>query len=438
MLEEGIGNKNEDLKDNSVKNASNFKKDSGRDKRNDLDEKTETFEKIKGKGDKLVLYVVIGVGTLLIFTGFIYAVSSLNYWKDKDSLSPLADGDGLKTSIQKENNNVSGGDYGEIPSPINGSYTPKDSESVWTKRRPLGIMINNHTEARPQKCLQNADIVYEAVAEGGITRFLAIFLTKDCDIVGPIRSARVYYEDWLAEYQGIYAHWGAAYQDPNDPNVTFPEADAYLKINELNLPDLDQMWVGDSAYWREDRPGKALEHTGYASTSKLWDSYVNKYPEADWRIVMPFDSWSFKDDISESERASSAVLEFNFWDLMPGYNVKWEYNKQTNTYKRYQGGEPIKDEDSGAEAQAKTIIMQFTQESRVGDLKNHLLYQTLGSGDAKIYMDGKETTAKWSKSSSRSRTKYLDASGSPVKLNRGQIWVEIVPTGNTISYQSSN
>jgi hypothetical protein len=395
---------------------------------------TQEKKQIQPPKDKFVFVGVIVVGVLLIFSGMIYALSSVNYWRGKESVSVLTTASSSKPKTQEDRIR---NDLGDTPSWINGSFTSPASEGIWKNRSPLGVMINNHVDARPQSCLNNADIVYEAVAEGGITRFLAIFHTKDCEKLGPVRSARVYFEDWLAEYNGIYAHWGAAYQDKNDPSVTYPEADAYLKVNELNMPDLDQMWVGDLAYWREDRPGKATEHTGYTATGKLWEAFKIKYPENDWRIVLPFDSWKFKNDIEVAKRPQKGVLDFNFWDSITGYNVRWEYIPESNSYRRYQSNEVIKDADTGNEIEAKNVIVQFQKETSVGDKKNHLLYQTLGTGEAQIYCDGQKINAVWSKQSPRSRTKYFDLAGNPVELVRGQIWVEIVPSGNTVSYQTS-
>jgi len=401
-----------------------------------VSEISQTLQGPKEPRDKFVFIGVLVLGILFVFSGLVYALSSFGYWRGKEPVSATTSTIG-SVSKSKEAGNITGNNLGDTPSWINGSYTTKEEEAIWKNRRPLGIMINNHTEARPQSCLYNADIVYEAVAEGGITRFLAVYQTKDCEKVGPVRSARVYYEDWNAEYNGIYAHWGAAYQDKNDPSVTFPEADAYLKVNELNMPDLDQMWLGDLAYWRLDRPGKATEHTGYTSTKRLWDAYTIKYPENDWRIVQPFDSWKFKDDAESSKRPQKGALEFDFWETTPGYNVKWEYDSATNDYKRYQGGEMVKDADTGKEIRAKNVIVQFQKESSVGDKKNHLMYQTLGTGEAQIFRDGQKITAVWSKQSPRSRTKYYDSAGNPVEFARGQMWVEIVPSGNTVSYQTN-
>jgi len=87
--------------------------------------------------------------------------------------------------------------------PINGGMFTKIESDIWEERRPIALIIENHADARPQSGLSKADVVYEAVAEGGITRFLSIFYCGAAaeDVkVAPVRSARVYFIDWAAEY----------------------------------------------------------------------------------------------------------------------------------------------------------------------------------------------------------------------------------------------
>src|SRR3989339_1542901 len=95
--------------------------------------------------------------------------------------------------------------------PLNGEMLSKTEKKIWEGQRPLGIMVENHKEARPQSGLSSADVIYEVVAEGGITRFMAIFYCNLSDVqVGPVRSARTYFLDWLGEYDALYAHVGGA------------------------------------------------------------------------------------------------------------------------------------------------------------------------------------------------------------------------------------
>src|SRR5436190_597458 len=86
------------------------------------------------------------------------------------------------------------------PCPLNGILYSKQQRDWWEKHRPLGVMIENHEESRPQSGLSFADVVYEAVAEGGITRFMAVYYCQDAPVVGAVRSARTYFLDFISEY----------------------------------------------------------------------------------------------------------------------------------------------------------------------------------------------------------------------------------------------
>ena len=185
----------------------------------------------------------------------------------------------------------------------------------WEKRRPLGVMIENSSAARPQSGLSSADVVYEAVAEGGITRFMAVFLCQDTDPIGPVRSARTYYLDWISEYGAspLYAHVGGA----NTPGP----ADALGQIERYGwgaYNDLNQFSVGFPTFWRDyDRLGAntATEHTVYTSTQKAWAFAAAKRQltnvETDDRTgkTIPWDQnfvkWTFKDDAPVADRPAA-------------------------------------------------------------------------------------------------------------------------------------
>ena len=134
------------------------------------------------------------------------------------------------------------------PCPLNGVLYPKPMRDIWEKRRPLGIMIENSKAARPQSGIGQADVVYEAVAEGGITRFMAVYYCQDSETVGPVRSARTYFLDWISEYGSspLYAHVGGA-------NTSGP-ADALGQIEQYGwggFNDLNQFSIGFPAFWRD-------------------------------------------------------------------------------------------------------------------------------------------------------------------------------------------
>ena len=333
------------------------------------------------------------------------------------------------------------------PSPLNGVLYSKEQMSYLLKRRPLGVMIENHVEARPQSGLSGADIVYEAVAEGGITRFLAIFWgVFDDFIVGPVRSARTYYLDWISEYDGLYAHVGGAHCDikTGEGCQNGAPADALGQIGRYGIKSLNQFYIGFPTYWRDyERLGRkvATEHTVYSTPDKLWQKAKERGWEAvdkegeDWQE--DFTPWQFKDDAPLLKRAESQAVEFVFWEGHDDYRVRWEYDKQQNSYKRFNGGQPHKDLNNEQQLAAKNVVIQFVTERQANDGypgNLHLLYGTIGQGRAVIFQDGKKIEGKWVKKDRKSRTVFYNAAGKEIEFNRGQIWIEILPVGTILKH----
>lgn len=325
--------------------------------------------------------------------------------------------------------------------PINGAKYSKQQRVWWEKHRPLGIMIENHEEARPQSGLSFADVVYEVVAEGGITRFLAIFYCQDAGQVGPVRSARTYFMDFLSEYgdSPLYAHVGGA----NQPGP----ADALSQINDYGwggYNDMNQFAIGFPVFWRDyDRLGHtvATEHTMYSTTDKLW-----QYAETNRSLKDKgkdgthwsegFTPYEFKDDAKEADRGTSQSIHLEFWERDANYFVDWTFDPKTNIYKRANGGAPHLDKNTDKQLEAKNIVVLSMIESSANDgyaNNQHLLYRTKGSGKATIFMNGKKINGTWSKKDRTAKTIIKDSNGDPVEFNRGLIWFEILPTDGVIT-----
>ena len=325
--------------------------------------------------------------------------------------------------------------------PINGEYLTKTQKEKWDKRRPLGVMIENHKEARPQSGLTSADVVYEAVAEGGITRFLALFYCKDAPYIGPVRSARIYFIKLLQEYGDypLYAHVGGA----NTPGP----ADALGEIRDLgwgSYNDLNQFSVPFPYFWRdyERLPGRVTEHTVYSSIAKLWQYAASKREltnvDKDGKAWdKNFTSLKFKDDADKSKRGTTNKISFKFWDSFGAdYSVVWNYDAEANVYKRDNGGEPHLDKNTGKQLAAKNVIVVFAKESSANDgyEGGHILYKVVGSGDGLIFQNGEAVKISWQKGDEESQMKFYDRSGKEAELVRGIDWIEILPIGNEVSY----
>lgn len=377
--------------------------------------------------------LLLGLGVFLVVLGisysvFTYVIPVKKVVSSVPSAQQLSDGSvAFDTTLPKTQ-----------PCPLNGALYSTQQEQWWKGHAPLGVMIENSTDARPQSGLSSADIVYEAVAEGGITRFLAVFYCQDAKMVAPVRSARTYYVNWISEYgpSPLYAHVGGA-------NAAGP-ADALGQISDYGWDgynDLNQFAIGFPTYWRDyNRLGHdvATEHTMVSTTTKLWDfaktrglTSVNKEGEA-WDAT--FVKYTFKDDAPLSARPAAQSIHIDFWSD-PNYAVDWTYDRANNVYKRNNGGTPHIDLNTKKQITAKNVVVLFMQQTNAEDgyMDNeHLLYQNIGSGKALIFMDGKEVKGTWKKATRTSRTLVYDSVGNPLQFDRGTIWFEAQPLDGTV------
>jgi hypothetical protein len=317
----------------------------------------------------------------------------------------------------------------------------KAERQIWEKRRPLTVMIENHAESRPQSGLSRADVVYEAVAEGGITRFLAVFYCGAAEEVtlGPVRSARTYFMDFASEYGDypLYAHVGGA--NVPGPTNALGQIGDYGWLTKGN--DMNQFSIGFPVFWRDyERIGHpvATEHTMYSTTEKLWEVAskrgLNAVDDEGNKWDANFDEWEFKDDEKTDARGDVNKISFGFWANTPDYDVTWEYKKEDNQYLRFNDSQPHKDLNNDTQIQAKTVIIQFMKEKGPIDAEKHMLYTTTGVGKALIFQDGKVVEGNWTKEKRQSRTKFTDKSGKEILLNRAPVWIEIVPAGGEVKY----
>jgi len=324
-------------------------------------------------------------------------------------------------------------------------------KNKWVTRRPLGAAIENHVEARPQSGLSAADVVYEAVAEGGITRFLGLFYCQDASLVGPVRSARVHFMTMLREYGAypLYAHVGGANCDETTGSgcANGAKADALGLIQKLewgSYNDLNQFGVPFPYYWRdyERLPNVATEHTVYSSTAKLWDyaKTARKLTNVDSDGVSwdkTFETWKFADDAKSADRGTVNKIQFGFWtSLANDFTVIWNYNSSKNIYTRIDGGKPHMDKNTGKQLDAKNVVVVFAKESPANDGYDggHILYKLSGEGDALVFQNGTAIKATWKKADPESRMKWYDDKDKEISIVRGKVFVEILPIGNKVTY----
>ena len=294
-----------------------------------------------------------------------------------------------------------------IANPLDGTQV----EKTLANRHPLAIIIENYTAARPQIGLDKASIIYEAITEGGITRFMAIYGPRDSEKIGPVRSMRTFFLDWAWEYNAFLGHVGG--------NI-----DALDRIPIEGALDLDQFALGDKAYWREPQPGKAIEHTMYTSTQKLYQAALGKR----WEMTSHFTALKFLDPKKFTvEQGVGQKISIDFSSA--SYKVSYEYDPLSNNYPRSLGGFPHKDRNTGNQLAPTNIIIQSVARAQTTTRINEesWTFMTLGEGKARVFYGGKEIEATWKKQDLKSRTKFYDSSGAEIKFLPGQFWYEIVP-----------
>lgn len=331
--------------------------------------------------------------------------------------------------------------------PINGAKYTTTERNAWEKRRPLAVMIENSTDARPQSGLIRADAVYEIVAEGGITRFMGIFYCdaqRDDVVLAPVRSARTYFVDYASGYNyPMYVHVGGA----NLPGPT----DALGQINQYGWAlenDVNQFSVGYPTFIRNSaRLGRdvATEHTMETTTEKLWEvatdrEWTNMSPAR--RVgarQIPATDWKdgFTPPQTEEGAAGSgsvASISHEFWSGYADFAVSWQYDQTSNTYKRSMGGASHTDLESAQQLAVSNVIVILTTERGPLNENKHMLYTTTGTGKALIFKNGEAIEARWSKPTREAQLTFVDSKGAAVPLVAGKQWISVVDVATPVKY----
>lgn len=291
---------------------------------------------------------------------------------------------------------------------IDGVFVSKGEENPY----PVAVMVENLTVVRPQSGLASAHLVYEALAEGGITRFMLIYAGKTPGVVGPVRSARPYFVDWALEYDALYAHAGGSPQSLAD-------------IRNYNIFDLNQFFNAQYFY-RDDSRGIAREHTLYTTGENL----TFALRDLDAPTEGKYDRWTFKDDAPLAERpVEEKTIGINYSSF--SYAVEYRYDPTENNYLRYMAGDIHTDAD-GTDIRPKNVVIQKVATSLADEQRLNM--QTIGEGDAIVFRDGAVIEGTWKKAERGDRTMFYDMAGGEIKFNAGQTWIEVVPTDRAVTY----
>lgn len=377
----------------------------------------------KHKNSLLILLVVLSVMTLisiLSFTGckFGQATEEESVISEPEE-EEAGDSEAAEESSEEEEveDTITGM---EITGDINILSGHNISDTV-ENSRTIAVMIENSPDSRPQSGLIYADMVYEVVDEGGVTRYVAVFSSNDAEIIGPVRSARIYYAEIARSFDPIYAFWG-----------TYPEC--YDVIRSLDIDVLDgnsEVIAYTDSGWRDYSRSDITEHTAFMSTLKLKEDAA----EYGYSLEGGQSPLRFKIDAVDSERGD--ISDINIVFSYDNFSVDFEYNRENNNYLKFTGGSPHTDYETGEQIAVNNVIVMITNIDGPIDASGHMVVRTTGTseiGKAYFFMDGNVIEGTWERTSVFDPFKYKDNDGNIILFNRGSTWVSLIQDTARLTY----
>lgn len=306
------------------------------------------------------------------------------------------------TENTEQNNNIETETETETPgqlSPLTGIETDDGID-----RRPVAVMVNNHSKARPQSGLSQADIVFEILAEGNITRFLAIYQSDYPDVVGPVRSAREYYFDLAERYDALYVYHGAA---------KFVNA----MINERNIEYINgALHDNDGIVFKRESFRKA-PHNSYFQFDSIDDLAATK----NYEMTADIDPLPFLDADVDIDGEPADQVQINY---SANAVVTYNYDEANENYLRSSDGEPTVELDSEERITAENVFI-IEAPHKVFDDEGRREIDLESGGKGLLIQKGNVQHVDWKSEDGR----IIPVNdGKEVGFVPGQTWINVVPT----------
>jgi hypothetical protein len=296
--------------------------------------------------------------------------------------------------------------------PLTGLDAPDEAA---TRTRVVSVKIENSPAARPQSNLDQADIVYETVTEGGITRFNALYQSKAPALVGPVRSARLSDTYIVPQYHALFAHCGG------DPDLRAELAD------KSRFDDVDQFF-NPSAYWRGG--GRSAPHNLLTDISKVRKQGIEA---RGYDATLQITGLAFKKSPPSAAATCSAVTV----PFSSGNSVTWAYDAASRTYARSINGKPHADRESKRQYTATNVVVLWAKVRGVKTTKwgsPVLEIQLNGSGRATVFRDGVRMDGTWN-TAGQEPPVFKASDGTLIKLAPGNTWFQVIANDQNISFK---
>ncbi len=308
----------------------------------------------------------------------------------------------------------------EFPPDVNPLTGLQVSDPTILERRPLAVKISNSPAVvRPQAGLSLADLVFEHYAEGGVTRFTALYLGQESTKIGSIRSGRLIDLEIPAMFKSMFAYSGSS----GGVKQKIIASDFYQE-NRVISPDFG---VGEPVFYRVPEAGKAFEHTLFTNTRVLWALTS----ERGLNTRQDLQGLAFSaSPPPEGEPASYVELTY----LAGVASAEWTYDQATGRYRRSILGEPHTDALTGEQITTANIIIVYANhvdtdilEDLVGGGHYSIEIQIWGQGPVQIVRDGHVYNGSWIRQAREDLLSFVDETGQPLPLKPGNSWYQLVP-----------
>ena len=319
------------------------------------------------------------------------------------------------------------------PTPYDGPRNPLTGMPIderWVNHRPIAVMLNNLTKALPQQGQSQADIIYEAMAEGGITRMLGVYQTVEgVGTIGSVRSSRPYYLELALGHDAVYLHAGGS-------------EDAYAKISAWGVTALDCVrgpyegsQPGSNLFWRDAdrRKNNGLEH----SVVTTGETILNLFPtysfrqehQAGYTYVQ-----AFAEDGTPGGGEPAQVVTVPFSSYKTGV---FRYDAERRGYLVEEYGKPYVDGNTGEQVAVTNVLVLKTKVAQTGDELGHVTVDLTSGGEGYFACGGAIIPIRWSKPSRDSQFTYTTTGGIPLTLGRGSSYVSIVPLDSGVTWEDT-
>lgn len=343
----------------------------------------------------IFLLLLVGIGTYFVVNG---KVSSL-FGKAKDKVQDI----------------------------IEDANTDKEEKKLKiidlnSNTRPIAVMINNHDKARPYHSgLQDAYLVYEIIAEGGYTRYMAVYKDKDVAKIGSVRSSRHYYLDYALENDAIYVHWGWSEQAEED-------------IDKLGVDNINGLTYENTYFYRDNDLPVSLEHRGFTNM-ELINKAIDKLGYRKTSNKDTLLNYSIEDiDLSQMKDAIPANnIDIRYSGVT---TTSYEYDSNAKVYKRSVNGDKHVDYITKEQYTAKNIITYKVANKTIsGDKKGRQDLDNLTSGTGYYISNGYAVPINWEKKTRSGQTVYKFQDGKEINVNDGNTYIQIQPASGKLTIE---